>query len=188
MNKPLVVLIAGGTCSGKSEFVKWFRHSVFISLDRFYLPLPKIPKTETGNLDFDTPLAVGIEECVKAIRTLLKKGQVTVPIYDYVKNDRIGEEKIKLKQSTRYIVVEGMYSFYPPLRQLGNIKIFMDTPSEIRVARRMVRDIKRKKRSHKDTLADFIHAEEKYKEFVDPTKKYADVIIPFSSNPLKFSS
>ncbi len=183
--KPLVVLVAGGSCSGKSEFGKWYRNSLLIDLDSFYLPLSNLPHGKDGGYNFDTPDAIGIEECAKAIKELLRKGVTEIPKYSFIQNDRIGTQTIRLKRTTKFIVVEGMYTLYSPLLDLGDIKIFLDTPAEIRVARRMLRDVKRKNRTKQEILSNFVLAEEGYQKYVEPTKKKADLIIPMSMNPIK---
>ncbi len=186
MGRPLVILVAGGSCSGKSEFAKWFKHSVLLDLDRFYLPFPKIPRDKNGTPNFDTPEAIAIDECARAVEELAKGGKVHVPTYSFLTNDRTGEEIMQLSSATKFIVVEGLYALYSPLKELGDMKIFLDTPAEIRVARRMIRDVERKKRTKSEILSNFVTAEEGYQKYVEHTKAFADVIIPYSFNPVKF--
>lgn len=185
-SSPTIVLIAGGSCSGKSEFSKWFENSLVISLDYFYKDKEFVPKDEEWGYNFDHPEAVAIDECADALRRLLKNKKVMVPDYDMLSSTRVGKKEIRLNSKIKFIIVEGMFVFYPPLRELGDMKIFLDTPAEIRVARRMIRDIKRKGRTKVEIMANFVHAERNYSKFVEPMKKYADLIVPFSFNPVKF--
>lgn len=187
MNRPHVVLVAGGSCSGKSEFSKWFKNSLLIDLDSFYLPLAQVPQGKDGGRNFDTPKAIGIDECAKAVKELVNTGATQIPIYSYIKNDRVGSKTIQLKKSTKFIIVEGLYSLYSPLLELGDMKVFLDTPAEIRVARRMLRDVARKNRTKQEILANFVLAEEGYQKYVEPTKKKADIVIPFSMNPMQLT-
>lgn len=176
----------GGSGSGKSEFAQWFRNALVIELDRFYQPISDIPKDAEGNYDFDRPESIDIQECAEVIQEIVDKGESTVPIYDMVKNERTGSEKIKRSLDTKYIIVEGIFSFYSPLQEMADLKIFLDTPTEARVARRMVRDVKRKGKSNLEIMADFINVEKNYLKYIEPMKKHADLIIPFSYNPVQF--
>lgn len=186
MGKYLIVLVAGGSCSGKSEFAKWFKNSVLLDLDRFYLPFSKIPRDNNNVPNFDTPDAIAIDECAEAVKKLAQGEKVKVPTYSFLTNDRTGEEEIQASKDTKFVVVEGLYALYSPLRELGDIKIFLDTPAEVRVARRMIRDVERKKRTKSEILSNFVTAEEGYQKYVEKTKEVADLVIPFSYNPVKF--
>jgi len=127
-----------------------------------------------------------IEECAKAIKQLLTTGKTRIPVYDMLTSSATGSKEVRLKKHTKFVVIEGMFSFYPPLGNMASMKIFLDTPMEIRVARRMLRDIKRKGRTKVEILTDFIHVEKSYAQFVEPMKKHADLIIPFSHSPVEF--
>ena len=186
MQKPLVILVTGGSGSGKSEFARWFKQAVIVELDSFYRPKSQVPKNEEWGYDFDNPDAIDIRECADALRTLLKKEKVIIPKYDFIISERIGKREVRLTRKTKFIIIEGIFTFYSPLREAGDIKIFLDTPTEIRVARRMIRDVKRKGRTKVEIMANFVHAERNYMKFIEPMKKYADIIIPFSFNPVQF--
>lgn len=186
MDRVQVVLVAGGSCSGKSEFAKWFHNALSLDLDRFYYPLDRIPKDKQGEYNFDTPEAIDLAACAKAVKELVVGKSVEVPTYSFIKNNPIGKESVQITKSIKFIIVEGMYTFFSPLLELGDIKIFLDTPTEIRIARRMTRDVERKNRTKHEILSNFIEAEKGYQKFVEPTKKYADLVIPFSFNPITF--
>lgn len=186
MKKIPVILVAGGTSSGKSEFAKWFKNSILIALDSFYLPKSRLPKGKDDGFNFDTPKAIDMAGCAKAIKQLVRTGKTKIPLYSFAENDRVGEEEIKLKRTTRFIILEGMFVLHNPLLELGDIKIFLDTPAELRIARRMHRDIQRKNRTKQRILEIFILTEDGYQKYVETTKKHADLIIPFSFNPVKF--
>lgn len=188
MTKPSVILITGGSCSGKSEFTKFFKNACILHLDSFYKHLKDIPKDSLGNLDFDRPDAIDLEEAATAIKELIQNKSTKIPLYDMKINDRSGFETISLEKNTKYVIVEGLFAFYPPLGNLGDMKIFLDTPGEIRVARRMIRDVKRKGLSKPEILLQFTVAEKNYQKFVEPMKEKADIVIPFSYNPLQFTS
>ncbi len=100
-------------------------------------------------------------------------------------SERVGTQQVQAKKDDRFIVVPGIFSFHEPLRSLGNLKIYLDTPREIRVARRMIRDVQ-KGRNDIDTLAWSITVEKNHQKYIEPVKKYADLVIPFSYNPVEF--
>ncbi|OGK25025.1 hypothetical protein A3A46_04305 [Candidatus Roizmanbacteria bacterium RIFCSPLOWO2_01_FULL_37_13] len=183
--EPAVILITGGSGSGKSEFTRWFKHAVVIELDSFYKPKDQVPKDKEWGYNFDHPNAVDIEECAETIKKLLKKKKAMVPRYDMILSERVGKREVKLTKKVQFIIVEGIFTFYSPLRELADIKIFLDTPTEIRVARRMIRDVKRKGRTKLEIMSNFVHAERNYYKHIEPMKKFADVIIPFSFNPIQ---
>lgn len=184
MKKHTVVLITGGSCSGKSEFSKWFSDGLTVSLDSFYKPLNKIPKDAEGNYNFDVPESIDIKECAEAVKLLSEGKPAKIPLYNMKLNDRTGVETLRCTVSTKFIVVEGLFAFHSPLLELGDMKVFIDTPTETRIARRIIRDIERKGKSKIEIMKDFITAETHYQKYVEPTRKYADLIIPFSNNPL----
>ncbi|OGK32913.1 hypothetical protein A3F57_03075 [Candidatus Roizmanbacteria bacterium RIFCSPHIGHO2_12_FULL_36_11] len=185
MKNILVILITGGSGSGKSEFAKWFKHAIVIELDSFYKPKDQVPKHDEWGYDFDNPEAIDINECAESLKILLKKRKVTIPKYDFIISERIGKREIEITKKTKFIIIEGIFTFYSPLRELADIKIFLDTPTELRVARRMIRDVKRKGRTKIEIMANFVHAERNYAKFIEPMKKYADIVIPFSSSPVQ---
>lgn len=187
MNEKIkVIVITGGSGSGKSEFAKWFKKALVIELDSFYKPLKEVPKDSAGHPDFDVPEAVNVAECAAMVKELIKKGNSTIPVYSMLTNDRDGRRKIQVSKSIRFIVVEGIFSFYSPLRELADLKIFLDTPTEARAARRMIRDVKRKGKSSLEIMSNFIRVEKNYLKYVEPMKRYADLIVPFSYNPIQF--
>lgn len=137
-----------------------------------------------GNYNFDAPESVDIAACAKAIRQLTQGKSATIPTYDMKMSERIGVQKINVHSGVKFLIIEGIFSFYSPLRELGDLKIYLDTPTEIRVARRMVRD-EQKGRSDIETLSWSITVEKNHKKYIEPMKKYADLVIPFSYNPVQ---
>jgi uridine kinase len=186
MKKRTVILVAGGSCSGKSVFANLFEHALILSMDHFYWGKSNMKPDAQGNYDFDAPESVDIDACAKAVQVLAEGKTATFPVYDMKTSERTGMQKRRADNGVRFIVVEGIFALYQPLRDIADLKIYLDTPTEIRVARRMVRDVE-KGRSNIDTLAWSITVEKNHKAFVEPTKKYADLIIPFSYNPVQFT-
>jgi uridine kinase len=179
------VLICGGSCSGKSVFAQRFTNAFVLEMDHFYKAKKDMKPQEDGSFDYDAPDSVSIEECAKAVTELKTGNPVTIPIYDMKISDRTGTQTIQLKPEHKFIVVPGIFSFYAPLLELGDMKIYIDTPREIRVARRMIRDVQ-KGRNDIDTLTWSIVVEKNHQKYIEPTRKHADLIIPFSYNPVEF--
>ncbi len=185
MQQVSTILVCGGSCSGKSVFAQRFTHAFVLEMDHFYVNKSDMKPQPDGSFDFDAPEAVDISECAAAVKQLATGKPVTIPLYDMKLSDRVGTQTIQLKPDQRFIVVPGIFSLYSPLRELGDLKIYLDTPREIRVARRMIRDVA-KGRSDIDTLAWSITVEKNHLKYIEPTRKYADLVIPFSYNPVEF--
>lgn len=96
-------------------------------------------------------------------------------------------QRIQMPEDAKFLVVEGIFSFYSPLRELADLKIYIDVPTELRVARRMIRD-EQKGRSDIQTLSWSVTVEKNHQKYIEPMKKFADIIIPFSYSPVQLSS
>ncbi|MEK7588024.1 MAG: hypothetical protein AAB457_04365 [Patescibacteria group bacterium] len=179
------ILICGGSCSGKTVFANLFKHAMVLEMDHFYIAKSRMVPQPDGTFDYDAPEAVAIDECAKAIETLRQGKPTTIPVYDMKVSDRTGTQVIQPKPDDTFLVVAGIFSFHEPLRQLGDLKIYLDTPREIRVARRMIRDVQ-KGRNDIDTLAWSITVEKNHQKYIEPMKQFADLVIPFSYNPVEF--
>ena len=185
MAKITTILICGGSCSGKSVFARMFTNAFILEMDHFYFGKDKMKPQPDGSFDFDAPESVDVADCARAVAELKTGSPVTIPIYDMKTSDRTGTQTIQLKPTDAFIVVPGIFAFLSPLRALADLKIYIDTPREIRVARRMIRDVA-KGRNDIDTLAWSITVEKNHQKYIEPMKQYADLIIPFSYNPVEF--
>lgn len=183
-----IITISGGSCSGKTTFVEGFRNAVIISLDSFYKDLPDLVPDQDGNYDFDTPDAIDLDACKLAAIALSEGKDVEIPTYDYISCRRTGVEKVRApEQSGSIVVVEGIFALRPPLLDIGTIRMFIEAPVEIRLARRIRRDVARG-RDVKDIIAQFVKVEEGHQKFIEPTKQFANLVIPFSHSPIVFSA
>lgn len=180
-----IILICGGSCSGKTIFAHFFRNAFVLPMDHFYFGKASMKKGKDGSYNFDAPSSVDIKGCAKAALSLAEGKATTIPVYDMKTSDRTGTQILHIPEKTKFLIVEGIFSFYSPLREIGDLKIYLDIPPEIRVARRMIRDVE-KGRSGIDTLAWSIVVEKNHREHIEPMKKYADLIVPFSYNPVAF--
>ncbi len=182
-----IILISGGSCSGKSVFARLFRHAFILEMDHFYFGKSQMKKQKDGSYNFDAPESVDIADCARAIRELVSGKSVTIPKYDMKTSERTGTQLIQMPEDAKFLIVEGIFSFYSPLRELADLKIYIDVPTELRVARRMIRDEK-KGRSDIQTLSWSITVEKNHRTYIEPMKKFADIVIPFSYSPVQLSS
>lgn len=171
----MIVLIAGGSGSGKSTLAKKFIGAAVISTDDFYKGKSKMVVDEDGNYNFDELGAVDLQECAEAAKRLATGKVVEIPDYDMVISERVGTKKVQPPRNG-FVVVEGIFALCEPLRLIGDIKIFIDTPIDLRVARRIRRDTERG-RSAIETIRWSLMVEEAYEKYVEPTRQFADVIL-----------
>jgi len=181
-----IILISGGSCSGKSVFAHLFRNAFILEMDHFYFGKYRMKKQKDGSYNFDAPDAVDIDACARAVQKLITGVTVTIPKYDMKISERTGTQRIQMPEDAKFLVVEGIFAFYSPLRELADLRIYIDVPTELRVARRMIRDEK-KGRSDIQTLSWSITVEKNHQKYIEPMKKFADIVIPFSYSPVQFS-
>jgi len=182
----MTILVCGDSCSGKSVFARMFTHAFILEMDHFYFGKAQMKPQPDGSYDFDAPESVDTTDCARAVSELKTGKPVTIPVYDMVTSDRTGTQTIQLAPDDKFIVIPGIFSFNSPLREAGDLKIYVDTPREIRVARRMIRDVA-KGRNDIDTLSWSITVEKNHQKYIEPMKQYADLVIPFSYNPVEFT-
>ena len=176
--------IAGGSGSGKTTVAQQILNRVganqiaFIQHDSYYKDMGGLPPTQHVNINFDHPNALDTELLIQHILTLRAGKAVEVPIYDFSTDRRTGQTfRIEPRP---VILVEGILIFVEPaLRKLFDIKIFVDTDSDIRFIRRLERDITERGRTTESVIQQYqATVRPMHLEFVEPSKRYADVIIP----------
>lgn len=179
----IIVGIAGGTGSGKTTFAQALQAAtgeecVIISQDSYYVANTHLPFEERIKINYDHPAAFEDELLIEHLK-LLKGGQaIQVPIYDfaaYVRTDRT-----ITVEPRRIVIVEGILVLAnPELRSLFDLKVFVDTDADVRVLRRLVRDVQERGRSLESVHAQYLSTVKPMHEaFVEPSKKYADLIVP----------
>jgi uridine kinase len=181
---PLVIGIAGGSGSGKTTVAQTILNRVgadriaFLQHDSYYKDRSGLPATEHAAINFDHPDALETELLIKHIVSLRDHKPVEVPIYDFATDSRTGKTFTVLPQ--RVILVEGILIFTEAkLRELFDVKIFVDTDADLRFIRRLERDITERKRSTESVIQQYLDTvRPMHLEFVEPSKRYADVIIP----------
>ena len=181
---PLVIGIAGGSGSGKTTVAQEILQRVgpsriaFLQHDAYYKDLSGLPPAQRAEVNFDHPNSLETELLIKHIE-LLKSGQpVEVPIYDFAHHSRT--EQTYTVQPRGVILVEGILIFVEPaLREICDVKIFVDTDSDIRLIRRIQRDIAERGRTVEMVVKQYLNTvRPMHLEFVEQSKRYADVIIP----------
>jgi uridine kinase len=184
----LVVGIAGGTGSGKTTVAKTIaealpRESVaMLEFDAYYRDRPDLAPEARAQLNFDHPDALEIELLVEHLRALRAGDGIAVPRYDF-KTHRREEEPRRLAPAP-VIVVEGILVFVDArVRELLDMKIFVDTDSDIRVFRRIRRDMEHRGRSFESVREQYYKTvRPMHLQFVEPSKRWADLIIPEGGN------
>ncbi len=182
--KPLVIGIAGGTGSGKTTVASVILNKVgrsriaYIPHDAYYKDLRHLTPIRRQEINFDHPDSLESELMMQHIRDLQDWKRVELPIYDFTTHTRT-TQVIEVKPS-RVILVEGILIFTEAaLRELFDVKIFVDTDPDIRFIRRLQRDIAERGRTMESVVTQYLTTvRPMHLEFVEPSKRYADVIIP----------
>ena len=182
--KVTVIGVAGGTGSGKSTLVKRlqeaFKNDDVATLchDYYYKAHPELTYEERTKLNYDHPAAFDTDMLVEHIRTLKSNVPIEHPVYSFVEHNRT-EDTVLIKPS-RVIIVDGILIFeHKELRDLMDIKVFVDTDADVRLARRILRDVCERGRTMQSVIDQYTTTvKPMHEEFVEPSKKYADVIIP----------
>lgn len=175
MEKGQIILICGGSGSGKSTLAKKFKDAAIISTDNFYVGKSKMTPMENGEYNFDDPSAVDLDECAQMALDLAGGKEVLVPEYDMVVSERVGWIKIAPTESG-LVIIEGVFALHERLRKIGGLKIFIDTPTDERLARRIKRDGERG-RTEEEIIKHSTHVEAAHKKHIEPMKQYADLIL-----------
>lgn len=183
MTVPKIVGIAGGTGSGKTTLARKIREglgeaSTLIQFDWYYRDLSYLPMKDREDVNFDHPSSLESELLVEHLK-MLKNGEgVDVPMYDFKTHSRTAET-LHI-DPLPVIVVEGILLFcFEPLRDMLDIKIFVDTDADIRAFRRIRRDMRERGRTFDSIRKQYYKTvRPMHLEFVEPSKRYADVIIP----------
>jgi len=187
---PLVIGVAGGSGSGKTTVMKHLierigpQNLTLVDHDSYYRDLKHIPLSDRTKQNFDHPAALETELMIRHIEALKNGYSVDIPVYDFV--NHIRSEKVNTVTPKQVILVDGILIFYEELlRKLMHIKIFVDTDSDIRLLRRLRRDIIERGRSLDGVLDQYENfVRPMHLKFVEPTKRYADIIIPHGGENL----
>jgi uridine kinase len=181
--KPLIIGIAGGTASGKSSIARKIAaniggHVTIIKQDNYYYSHPEMTMEERDCLNFDHPESFENELLIKHLGKLRHNIAIQMPVFDYKTHLR-SDETITVVPSQVFIL-EGILIYSDKnLRDMLDIKIFIDTDADLRILRRIERDLKDRKRTINSIFEQYrTTVRPMHLEFVEPSKRYADIIIP----------
>jgi len=182
--KPIVIGVAGGTGSGKTTVAEKILHRVgaehvaYIPHDAYYRELGHLPPEERARVNFDHPDSLETSLLIEHLKALRAGQAIEIPIYDFTKHMRTKETH--RVEPAPVILVEGILIFVEPeLRALLDVKLYVDTDADVRFIRRLQRDIQERGRSVESVCKQYLSTvRPMHQEFVEPSKRYADVIIP----------
>jgi len=186
--KPLMIGIAGGTGSGKTTAARAVAaglpetHVTILEHDSYYRDRSHMTPAERDALNFDHPESLETELLIQHLAELRAGKEVDIPIYDFATHTR--KKETRRVRPTPVVLLEGILVFVEPaLCQLLDIRIFVDTDADVRVLRRIRRDIEERGRTL-DSVVDqyFKTVRPMHNQFVEPSKRAADLILPESAN------
>ena len=182
MNKVRVIGITGGSGSGKSTIVRKISEVcpdfVFIPQDNYYKSAVYVSNANITAYNFDHPDAFDMELLHRHLSDLREGRGIDMPQFDFVHHCR-KEDTIHM-ESAPLVIVEGLMVLYDPqIRELLDLKIYVDTPDDIRFIRRLLRDINERGRTLDSVVKQYLEVVRPgHASFIEPTKEYADLIIP----------
>lgn len=182
--KPIVVGVTGGSGSGKTTVTKaiydYFQgHSILmLEQDYYYKDQSHLPMQERRKTNYDHPLAFDTELLIEHLKMLLNYETIEKPVYDYTIDTRSSE--VIIQEPKEVIILEGILILEDPrLRELMDIKVYVDTDDDIRFIRRLTRDINDRGRTMESVIDQYLSVvKPMHNEFIEPTKKFADIIFP----------
>ncbi|HZH59712.1 MAG TPA: uridine kinase [Metabacillus sp.] len=182
--KPVVIGVAGGSGSGKTSVTKaiyehFKGHSILmLEQDFYYKDQSHLPFEQRLNTNYDHPLAFDNDLLIEHLNALLNHNTIEKPVYDYTLHTR--SEDVIIVEPKDVIILEGILILEDErLRDLMDIKLYVDTDADLRIIRRILRDIKERGRSIDSVIEQYISiVRPMHNQFIEPTKRYADIIIP----------
>jgi uridine kinase len=182
--RPFLIGVAGGSSSGKTTVAERLTemagedHVTLVKLDSYYVDLGDRPLEQRAAFNFDHPDAFDWPLLNDHLAALAAGAPVPIPVYDYVQYNRSGE--VRLTRPARIVVVEGILVLWEPsLRERFDLKVFMDTDADLRLIRRLRRDVAERGRTAESVVTQYLEmVRPAHEQFIEPSKRYADVIIP----------
>jgi uridine kinase len=186
-NKVIIIGIAGGSGSGKTRLVKNIltelsdTKTTSIEIDSYYKDLSHLSFQEREKNNFDHPNSIEFELLYQHLKEILNNKKIETPLYNYKEHIRDKNNVKTIEENIQIILLEGIFALYDQkIRDLMEIKIFVDTPSDIRILRRIKRDINKRKRTIESVIEQYNKTvRPMFIKHVKPTKEYADLIIPY---------
>tara|TARA_B100000214_G_C23801346_1_gene550527 strand:- start:5 stop:625 length:621 start_codon:yes stop_codon:yes gene_type:complete len=185
MSKVFIIGIAGGSGSGKTRLAKNVLKEInnkqvqAITVDSYYKDLSHLTFDERAKNNFDHPDAIDFDLLYHDLKDIMNNKTIATPLYDYKTHTREKEKSNKI-ENVKVIILEGILALYnSDIRNLMSMKIFVDTPSDVRLLRRIKRDVNKRARSIESVTEQYNNTvKPMFLKFVKPTKDYADLIVP----------
>jgi uridine kinase len=182
--RPYLIGVAGGSNSGKTTIAKRLADVIgteelsLIRLDSYYITMRHEPIEVRAAVNYDHPDAFDWDLLYRHLQRLTAGESVQVPVYDYTIYDRTDE--FELVVPGKVVIVEGILVLWEPrLRGMLDLKVFVDTPADLRVIRRLQRDVAERGRTQESILEQYLTTvRPSHEQFIEPSKRYADVIVP----------
>ena len=178
----MVIGIAGGTGSGKTTLTKRLKDTFGADVsvvyhDNYYKAHPNMSYEERAALNYDHPDAFDTALMVEDLKKLISGQTIRCPVYDYGVHNR--SEETSEVRPTKVVIIEGILIFEnKALRELMDIKIFVDTDADVRILRRILRDVKERKRSLDSVIDQYLTTvKPMHEQFVQPSRQYADIVV-----------
>lgn len=183
-SRPFLIGVAGGTCSGKTTVSERLAelagddNLALIKLDSYYITRDHQPIHERASANYDHPDAFDWQLLNDHMAALVNGGSVPVPVYDYANHTRSSE--VRMVRPARIVVVEGILVLYEPtLRERFDLRVYVDTDADLRLIRRLERDVAERGRTHESIIAQYLATvRPSHEQFIEPSKRHADAIFP----------
>lgn len=183
IGKPFLILIGGGTGSGKTTVAKMIVDAsgknkvLLLSVDNYYKDNSNMPMKEREKLNFDDPETIEWHLLKKQLKELLSGKTIKMPLYSFKTHTREG---YKIVRPEKIMILEGIFALHDPeINSVAKLKIFVDTDSDIRLIRRLKRDLANRKRTTKSVIKQWLETvKPMHDKFIEPTRKNAHIIIP----------
>ena len=184
MRRPIVIGVTGGSGSGKTSVSraildKFTEVSILLlEQDFYYKDQSELPFEERLKTNYDHPFAFDTDLFIKDLQKLIQYESIEQPVYDYSKHTR--SDQVIHREPKEVIIVEGILSLEDKrLRDLMDIKVYVDTDDDIRIIRRIKRDMESRGRTLDSVIHQYLTVvKPMHQQFIEPTKKFADIIIP----------
>ena len=182
--RPIIIGVTGGSGSGKTSvsraiFDQLHGHSLMmLQEDSYYKSQDDVPFEERTKVNYDHPNAFDTDLLIEQLEDLLSWKTIEIPVYDYAAHTR--SKEVLVQEPREVIIVEGILTLNDArLRDLMDIKIFVDTDDDILIIRRIQRDIEERGRTLQSVIDQYLETvKPMYHQFIEPSKRYADIIVP----------
>jgi uridine kinase len=182
--RPFLIGVAGGTCSGKTTLSEKLavlaggEHLALIKLDSYYNAAHDKPLSEREKINYDHPDAFDWDLLNDHLAALAAGATVPVPVYDFTRHDR--SEEVRMVRPSPIIVMEGILVLWEPrLRERFDLKVYVDTDADLRLIRRLIRDVAERGRTTDSIIEQYLSTvRPAHDQFIEPSKRHADVIFP----------